>query len=240
MKGGDVREARLKKVVKERRSFSYCAGSTLLDIKQHLHADSFLSYLQSLTRCLWVLINSMATAVLTLLRTRNIHRTLTGQNICLHSHPKLCQGPSLVLTFSATSFQWSAVEGLVVRRVFVLVSGVTLDLHDEKSRFSITAEGLHIFRLVAATPLLLIGLRPEDKRSSNSARGGQTQKTHIYCHLFPAFPAQRLPLPVSVWRENVGGGVWGGMLCSVWLRCALITQAEACLWNHSGFAEIHN
>lgn len=97
MKGLDVREARLKKVVKENRSFSYCAGSTL-DVKQHLQTDSFLSYLQSLTRCQWVLINSMAMAVLTLLRRHmhNIHKTLTGQNICLYTHPKLSQGSSLV------------------------------------------------------------------------------------------------------------------------------------------------
>lgn len=104
MKGGDVREARLKKLVKEKRSFSYCAGSTL-DIKQHLQTDSFLSYLQSLTRCLWVLINSMATAALTLLRKHihNIHRTLTGQNICLYLHPKLSQGFSLVYSTMSLS-----------------------------------------------------------------------------------------------------------------------------------------
>lgn len=104
----------------------------------------------------------------------------------------------------------------MVRCVLVSVSGVAFDLHDENHGLASQQRGL-IFSDSLVPPrcfYLASGLKTSDHQTE---RGEDRQKTHIYCHLFPAFPAQLLPLPVSVWRENAGvvGGVVAVFGCGV-------------------------
>lgn len=56
---------------------------------------------------------------------------------------------------------------------------------------------------------------------TSGGEGGRKKKPSICCHVFPAFPPQLLPLPVSVWRESVRAATFRGFSFDVsrWQIC---------------------